>query len=108
MERMIRMFWFERGAQKLGVPLSVPESSIVVKSKKKWWKQTRITVKLIEKRKVMVTRSKMQQAKDQSEKKEVFRPEEARWIQEKRGSTNVKQYRLKKKLTEQFAFDSQK
>ena len=56
----------------------------------------------------MVTRSKMQQAKDQSEKKEVFRPKEARLIQEKRGCTNVKEYLLKKKLTEQFAFDSQK
>ena len=56
----------------------------------------------------MVTRSKMQQAKDQSEKKEVFRLKEARLIQEKRGCTNVKEYLLKKKLTEKFAFDSQK
>ena len=108
MERMIRMFWFERGARKPSVPLSVPESSIVVKSKKKWWKQTWITVKLIEKRKKMVTRSKMQQAKYQSEKKEVFRPKQAPLIQEKRGSTNVKEYLLKKNLTEQFAFDGQK
>ena len=45
------------------------KSSIVGKSKKKWWKQSRITVRPIEKRK-MSTRSKMQQDKDQSDKKE--------------------------------------
>ena len=44
------------------------KSSIVVKSKKKWWKESRITVRPIEKRKEMSTRSKMQQ--DQSDKKE--------------------------------------
>ena len=46
------------------------KSSIVVKSKKKWWKESRITVRPIEKRKEMSTRSKMQQDKDQSDKKE--------------------------------------
>ena len=45
------------------------KSSIVGKSKKKWWKQSRITVRPIEKRK-MSRRSKMQQDKDQSDKKE--------------------------------------
>ena len=44
----------------------------------------------IEKRKDMSTRSKVQQEKDQSERKGVFKPKEARRIQVKRGSTDKK------------------
>ena len=44
----------------------------------------------IEKRKDMSTRSKVQQEQDQSERKGVFKPKEARRIQVKRGSTDKK------------------
>ena len=69
--------------------LSVPaiKFSVVVKSKKKWWKQTRLTIKPIGKRKC-VHHQRCSKEKINARKKEVFILKEAQLIQEKRGSTD--------------------
>ena len=57
-----------------------------MKSKKKWWKQARITVRPIEKKRNWVQDQRCGKKKIRVRKKNVFRPKEARWIQEKRSN----------------------